>query len=399
MSGIGVFFSHQDPSNPISHVIADRNMTEHQMWLTLVDDDSHDVDSLIIEMMRQTGMNRVEVNHGFNAITAMNSLPGLRELQERHYPLSVTFVSRIMVAVAQAAEDLWAELDRRIVHRLTPRTRNEVMIQAHDLAGLITRWIKELDPSFKKDGEKGKGEEDQFLRIEYRGGMAHISGRLTTLNGHHLDKALGKAQEKKMSQVQALMALLDRVAPVKTVLNVYTPLEGGISWIPGVGYLDFEAKPGSWAKVVHLDHYANKVEKTYRPSEGLTNYVRARDGHCRMPGCRVPADQCQIDHIIPWGEGGLTVAWNLQCLCQHHHNGKTDGRFEAEMNSMGEVTWIGPMNQPMVTTPIGPLAPEMPTGAWGQTLRSRMESRFARIREAALLRYGHTRDDESMRGD
>lgn len=85
----------------------------------------------------------------------------------------------------------------------------------------------------------------------------------------------------------------------------------------------------------------------------------------------------------------MTVAWNLQCLCQHHHNAKTDERFSAEMNALGEVTWVGPMNQPMVTVPIGPLAPVMPTGTWGQTLRSRMEARFTRIREAAIERYRH----------
>lgn len=374
---IEVFFSHQHPNNPISHVIADRNMNEHQMWLTLIDDEEHDVVSLQLELMRQTGMNRAEVNHGFNAISAMNNLPELRALQEQHFHLNMAYVSRIMTAVARADKELWPELDRRIANRLTPRTHNEVMIQAHDLAGLITRWIKELDPEFDQNTDRGQREE--YLRIEYRNGMAEVRGRFSTITGHHLEEAVRKAG--------GLPELLEQQAPRQITLNVYQPQEGGLSWIPGVGYFDCEFEQPQ--KKVDLDCYANKVEMNYRPSEALAKYVRARDGHCRMPGCRVPADQCQIDHILPWGEGGLTVAWNLQCLCQHHHNAKTDERFGAEMNSLGEVTWIGPMKQPMVTAPIGPLAPVMPTGTWGQTLRSRMEARFNRIRESAIARYSH----------
>lgn len=389
MITVDVFFSHQDPASPVSHVIADRNMSEHQMWLTLIDHDTHDADSLIIELMRLTGMNRTEVNNGLNAVAAMDNLPGLRALQEKHYPLSVAFVSRIMTAVARAGEELWDELDRRIVERLTPQVANEVMIQAHDLAGLITRWIKELDPAFGKEPAAEPGALQEYLTVRFDNGMAHIRGRINPTDGHHLAEALSKVRKEGMTDVDALRALLDSEAPVKIIQNIYTPQNGGLSWMPGVGYFDWDCQGAS--RVVDLDCHANTVEKGYRPSEGLANHVRARDGHCRMPGCRVPADQCQIDHIIPWGEGGLTVAWNLQCLCQHHHNMKTDGRFRADINAVGEVTWIGPMNQPMVTTPMGPLAPVMPTGTWGQTLRSRMEARFKRIRAAALEKFNEGR--------
>lgn len=379
METLNVFFSHQDPTSPVSYVIAERNMNEHQMWLSLIDDDAHDVDSLIVELIRMTGMSRTEVNHGLNAITAMNNLPELRALQEKHFPLSMAYVSRIMQAVAQAAEELWPELDRRIARRLTPRTRAEVMIQAHDLAGLITRWIRELAP----EPDTGVEAPEEYLRINYRNGMAEIKGRLSLFHGRQLQEALDKVEAP--TPAEKLLTLLEQVAPVQVILNVYQPQDGGLSWMPGVGYFDTEPQDG-W-KEVDLDCFADTVEQSYRPSKGLAAHVRARDGYCRMPGCRVPANRCQIDHVIPWGEGGLTVAWNLQCLCQHHHNMKTDGRFTAEIDALGEVTWVGPMHQPMVSVPTGPLAPVMPTGTWGQTLRSRMESRFKRIRESALERY------------
>lgn len=83
------------------------------------------------------------------------------------------------------------------------------------------------------------------------------------------------------------------------------------------------------SKVIDLDTIATRVENGYTPSPELRLYVMGRDGTCRHPGCTVSADNCQIDHVIPFGEGGLTVAWNLQCLCAHHHNMKTDGRIQA----------------------------------------------------------------------
>jgi hypothetical protein len=51
----------------------------------------------------------------------------------------------------------------------------------------------------------------------------------------------------------------------------------------------------------------------------LRRAVIARDRHCQHPGCLRPAKWCDIDHIIPWQEGGETKLENLQLLCRYHH--------------------------------------------------------------------------------
>ncbi len=61
---------------------------------------------------------------------------------------------------------------------------------------------------------------------------------------------------------------------------------------------------------------------TYRPSAALARLVRARAPHCRMPGCDRPAEQCDLDHAIPWPRGRTTEA-NLGPLCRRHHIQKT----------------------------------------------------------------------------
>ena len=64
-------------------------------------------------------------------------------------------------------------------------------------------------------------------------------------------------------------------------------------------------------------------ERGYVPSGKLTAFVRARDLTCRAPGCDRPAIDCDLDHTIPYADGGPTHASNLKCLCRFHHLLKT----------------------------------------------------------------------------
>jgi hypothetical protein len=61
---------------------------------------------------------------------------------------------------------------------------------------------------------------------------------------------------------------------------------------------------------------------TYRPSASLARLVRAREPHCRMPGCSTPAERCDLDHAVPWPKGATTES-NLGPLCRRHHVMKT----------------------------------------------------------------------------
>ena len=47
--------------------------------------------------------------------------------------------------------------------------------------------------------------------------------------------------------------------------------------------------------------------------------VQLRDRVCRGPMCEVPFERCEVDHTVPFSEGGLTEQANGRCLCKHHH--------------------------------------------------------------------------------
>jgi hypothetical protein len=47
--------------------------------------------------------------------------------------------------------------------------------------------------------------------------------------------------------------------------------------------------------------------------------VLASNRECVHPSCDVPAERCEIDHVNPYAEGGLTVQDNGRPKCKYHH--------------------------------------------------------------------------------
>ncbi|GGL42916.1 HNH endonuclease [Phycicoccus endophyticus] len=89
----------------------------------------------------------------------------------------------------------------------------------------------------------------------------------------------------------------------------------------------------------------------YRPGARLTRLVKARDGHCRFPGCHVAARFCDLDHVTPWPSGS-TTATNLACLCRRHHRTKQRPGWTARLDPDGTMTWTDPTGRQRTTHPV-----------------------------------------------
>jgi hypothetical protein len=97
----------------------------------------------------------------------------------------------------------------------------------------------------------------------------------------------------------------------------------------------------------------------YVPSAAVARLVRAREPHCRFPGCRQPAVRCDLDHALPWPQG-RTTADNLGPLCRRHHNLKTHGSWElrpGEPDGSPGWSWRTPAGLTVADQP-GPALPE-----------------------------------------
>ena len=52
----------------------------------------------------------------------------------------------------------------------------------------------------------------------------------------------------------------------------------------------------------------------------LRGVIEVRDRHCQHPsGCDEPIDRCDVDHVVPWSQGGETSQDNGRLLCAFHN--------------------------------------------------------------------------------
>lgn len=105
------------------------------------------------------------------------------------------------------------------------------------------------------------------------------------------------------------------------------------------------------------------------PTPAQRMLVMLRDGTCRFPGCHIDARYCDIDHIVNHEQGGWTTLSNLQSLCRHHHNYKTDRHARAAADEYGAITWEFNTGRIVTTLPTGPLAGKITGTPEGITTR------------------------------
>ena len=94
-----------------------------------------------------------------------------------------------------------------------------------------------------------------------------------------------------------------------------------------------------------------RAETGYRPSRKLQHLVRARNARCTAPGCGRPATRCDLDHTVPWDQGGITCECGLAPLCRHHHRCKQAEGWSLAQPEPGVLRWRTPSGRRFTTTP------------------------------------------------
>jgi hypothetical protein len=89
----------------------------------------------------------------------------------------------------------------------------------------------------------------------------------------------------------------------------------------------------------------------YRPPPRLKEYIAARDLTCRFPRCRQPAWRGDLDHTIPFDDGGLTCRCNLGGLCRTHHILKHHPDWKLRQVAPGIFAWTTPAGRAYAVTP------------------------------------------------
>lgn len=128
----------------------------------------------------------------------------------------------------------------------------------------------------------------------------------------------------------------------------------GHGWVTAAHAREIMTAPGSvWQRLAVDVHTGRALELStdrYAPTRQMIEHVRAVDGICRAPGCQVPADHCDWDHLVPWPHGPTQVS-NGDSLSRSCHNGKTARVWTVQRVDDHGISWTTPAGREYVTYP------------------------------------------------
>jgi Domain of unknown function (DUF222)/HNH endonuclease len=279
--------------------------------------------------------------------------------------------------------DMLAKVDARLAVLVSRRPS----LTRGGLAAAVDRVVAMVDRDALR--RAAKAAEDRYVDVvPDSSGMAWMEGKLFAPTGEALDRRLDELagsvcegdprtlRQRRADALGALAAGAERLvcgcgsadcpvtgAPAPTsnvVIHVVADraaVEGTgtnpgiLPWVEGLIPAELIAELAKSARLVPLSIPAGAPEPGYTPSAKLAEFVRCRDLTCRAPGCDRPAVQCDVDHTIPYADGGATHASNLKCLCRLHHLMKTFWKWRDQQLPDGTVVWRLPDGHAYVTTP------------------------------------------------
>ncbi|MEV6910226.1 DUF222 domain-containing protein [Amycolatopsis sp. NPDC051071] len=194
-----------------------------------------------------------------------------------------------------------------------------------------------------------------YLRINREAQALKTGGESRTLDQLRADVALdlllggrgGKSERAEVFLYMDLFTYLD--------LNDDPAEMAGHGHIPASLARHIANGPNTVLRRIITDPRSGQVEDLgrdrYRPKAGLDEFVRVRDRECRRPGCRRPAQACDLDHSVPWQFQGTTDAADLIAFCRRDHRLKDEPGWNYRVADDGTLTITTPTGQTYESTP------------------------------------------------
>jgi len=89
----------------------------------------------------------------------------------------------------------------------------------------------------------------------------------------------------------------------------------------------------------------------YRIPDRMRDLIEVRDQDCGFPICRRPASRCDLDHTVPYDQGGLTCPCNISGGCRHDHRMKGSTAWRLWQPRPGTLIWTAPSGLSWTVTP------------------------------------------------
>ncbi|MFD5867316.1 HNH endonuclease signature motif containing protein [Corynebacterium sp. NPDC060344] len=385
---------------PVAAMGRARNIANIDAAIASTPDGGADVDSHIASIATRLGVTPYWAEIYCDVGTMLARMPRILDFAYSG-ALPLERLAKIADATVAVSDEHLADVEEQILEYLIPNKEFQALPGQKVFMRKLRAIIESVEPiSTPPDEEEKKSLEAEKVTIvnDYACDFAAMEVCLRKDRMAEFEATLRAIRDAKIKAgedctlADALMAMSrGDFAGAKVTMNVYADAnsdDGELRlWIDGAGWLPKYLTKQWLERCDDVRLSADSQVDGYVPSDAQKARVRARDGGCRFPGCDVPAHRCQIDHVINYdpdamkgapgmvigggncageaafiaGDGsnllGVTATWNLQCLCQHHHNLKTSRHWNAVMNDDGSVDWFDHTGAAFATSvPHGPIA-------------------------------------------
>jgi hypothetical protein len=269
--------------------------------------------------------------------------------------------------IADGTAHLTKEEARRVVETVSERAPN---LTTGQLAAWIRRLCVESDPEQAKQRTEHAREQRSFTVEPTPDGTAHVHlWDIDILDA----KAIGRRVNGLMVSLRrdgdtrshdhlrtdiAVDLLLGSdpanqgrgTVQVNVDLTTLADLDEKAAEIPGMGpviadiarqYADRHPQ-AEWQAVLTCEHgeVVDVITTSRRPTKAISRLVNATQPVCSFPGCRIPAQDCDFDHLVPHSQHGPTSTSNGGPKCRHDHILKDKGWKHRRID--GHDIWISP---------------------------------------------------------
>ena len=301
----------------------------------------------------------------------LQNFPGISAMVSAGH-LSLEHVRTLATDLECVPEEHRASIESDLLAKLAPTRTNQCVPSVRKIHKTVQQIVAfHHPPARPRDGDDPPppAPDIQQPELSWNTSKAEVSDfflRLNKADSAELIQIIEYVSRKEqVTRGEALMMLARGQSTAEITLNIYRPTYGdgetapeGCVWTAGQWLPPMVSK--QWLdRVTHLAAPGWDRCEGYQPTEAIRASVMGRDGHCRFPGCDVPAERCDLDHVHRWnheaphGGGSETSTDNLHCLCRKHHRLKTAGQWDVTLHRDGTETWTSHGDGHTVTTTPG----------------------------------------------
>lgn len=347
----------------------EKNKAYLDFWMNHLPEPDASSRELVELIATETGMSRPEVKSHLRVAAMLRKFPELHKSATTQLHLCDKRLNAIEKQVCGITDpETIKVVDAAITARLSPQAPDEALIQPAAITLHVRAIVHELDPkaaSSKPDLSQRRGHikrgEEGFTRVslnledteafEFRRFYEKVLNKLQQKE-YRVAKSQGR-QPEQFTLCDAIMDVVHNNTKAKVCYNIIETPEG-VTHLNGQGPLSPMAaetwKERAIKRILRMSSSVN----TYVPTEEIRTLTELLDGHCRFPGCDVPAIYCEKDHCEEYDEGGETCDSNIFNLCGFHHRGKTERLYFYQVGENRELTWHFRNGTTKTTYPQGP---------------------------------------------